>query len=195
MFVEPSCVTWTGMEVYPRFLQRGGIDAATYVSQYDFFDPYPVQHIEIDYYSQTEYEDLTWLDPSVWQSVYTQRWFQEIILVLVAIGASKISPHMIEVMNYGISSFQQAPCEYLDDIDETSVAMSSSVSESNVQNFFRYEHSIPSVRTRYDYLEHGPNSIDDWYTEIGWILGAHGVTEMRPGILNWFNKSIAYYVF
>ena len=200
-FVEPNCITWTGMEVYPRFLQRGGIDPVTYVDDDNHPDRYPVGsfYIDVDLFSRTEYEDLDWLKRHNWQPQYLNYWLQEIALVLVSIGAYKISCSMIQRMNVGISCFEHirhfpnfttnASDRYAEDEDEITVAMSCS-SDDNVQNFYRHEHL--NTESRYAYLEHGPNSMDDWYKEIGWILAAHGATEMTKEIVKRLNDVIEH---
>jgi hypothetical protein len=61
-----------------------------------------------------------------------------------------------------------------------------SSSDDDVRNFYRHVHTN---EPRSD-LQQGPASISDWYTEIGWILAALGVSEVTQEIIHHFNQAI-----
>jgi hypothetical protein len=200
--VEPNCITWTGMKVHPRFLQRGAIDPLMYTHDCDRFDDHPIAHDYVNPHSRSEFEDLHWLKPCYWQAQYFRFWMQEIVLVLQVVGATELTLDMIEMINVGMAScgltfhtvefsvgrLHEHPQLFdFRENDEISVGMSCS-SNDDVRNFHR--HQCQNDDRTYNYSEEGPDSIYDWYREIGWIFGVLGAKKMTPVIVEMFNNKI-----
>jgi hypothetical protein len=196
ILVEPDCITWSNMKIFPRCLQRGGTDPVMYVSFNDYSDGHPDSFESRDIQDATDYEYLDWLQSRSWRPQSTYYWMPEIYKVLHAIGMKHMTPtvmHMIETgfwsnqhtfrqsqfMNFALNHDFNA-LESIED-DDITVAYSYS-SDDDVQMLQRTEDYSPQLR--YNYFDHGPDSIGDWYKEIGWILAAIGVRGLKTEMLN-----------
>jgi hypothetical protein len=189
--VEPNCITWSNVKMLPRQLQRGGIDPVMYLRLYDYSDEYPDSFQHIDIQESTDYEYLDWLQYSTWRPQAVNDWMKEIVRVLRVIGLKTITPTMMSNLGDGFLSnnhtFRQSRSVNFalnDDFqavqsiqdDEITTALTYN-SEDDVQNLQRHDDRFPILR--YNYSDRGPDTIEDWYKEIGWIFAAVGGSDIN----------------